>query len=462
VAADAGTDPAPTPRTEPASRSGRPHLRRTVIAIIVVATVVGFFAAFAVWVKRQALETDTWTHTSTELLANPAVQTAVAGFLVDTLYKNVDVEGELERALPPRLKPLAGPAAGGLREVADRVALEALQRPVVQELWAKANGAAHGAFLKLIEGGGAALSTTNGDVTLNLGTIATQVGNRVGVDVSSKIPASAASIVLIHSDQLSLAQKLVKALKALSILLPLVMLALFALAIYLARGWRRRALRACGFSLIVIGVLILVARSLAGDAVVNSLASTEAVKPAVDAVWSIATSLLRDEGVALIGYGVVVVIGAWLAGETGIARDLRREITPILRARPYGYAVLALIVILAFVWSPTEGTRRLIPALALIVLLVVGFEALRRQAIGDFPDATLEAASERWHQRLVGVGAWARSRRPRRADGGAAPGGGGGEDARLERLERLARLRDSGVLDDDEIRAEKARIMASS
>jgi hypothetical protein len=33
-------------------------------------------------------------------------------------------------------------------------------------------------------------------------------------------------------------------------------------------------------------------------------------------------------------------------------------------------------------------------------------------------------------------------------------------DPRIEQLERLAALRDSGVLDDDELRAEKARIMA--
>ena len=85
------------------------------IAIIVVATVVGFFASLAVWVKRQALETDTWTQTSTELLANDAVQTAVAGFLVDALYNRVNVEGDLKKALPPVVDSAAPPPSISFR-----------------------------------------------------------------------------------------------------------------------------------------------------------------------------------------------------------------------------------------------------------------------------------------------------------------------------------------------------------
>ena len=57
----------------------QPRLRRTSIAIIVLASVIAFFAVFAVWAKRQILETNTWTETSTELLANKDVQGALQG-----------------------------------------------------------------------------------------------------------------------------------------------------------------------------------------------------------------------------------------------------------------------------------------------------------------------------------------------------------------------------------------------
>jgi hypothetical protein len=438
------------------TRSKRTPFRRTSIALVFLASIIGFFAVFAVWAKRQVLETNTWTDTSTELLANHDVQTALSTFLVDEIYANVDVEAELRKALPPRADALAGPAAGGIRQIAYNAALRALATTQVQEAWKQANAQAHAAFINLIEGGGSTLSTTGGDVTLNLEAIAAQVGSRAGVDVASKLPPDAGQLVLVRSDQLGFAQDMVNLLQKLAYILPFVALGLYALAIYLARGRRRETVRAVGIGFIAIGVVILIARGLAGNAVVDSLASTDSVKPAVDAVWSIGTSLLSGTGAAMIGYGVVIVLGAFLAGPTPIARACRRDLTPVLRDRKVGYAVLVVILLLAFWWSPTEGFRRLIPSLVLIALLVAGFEGLRREAITDFPDETWDTASARWRQRFESGRGGRRAGEADEASTAGAP-----EDVRLSRLAELARLRDAGVLDADEFMHEKHRILAS-
>jgi hypothetical protein len=86
-------------------------------------------AILAVWANRQLLNTDNWTNTSSELLENRVIRDQIGVFLVDQLYANVDVSAELREALPERLQPLAGPAAGGLRQLAERVSKEALSRP---------------------------------------------------------------------------------------------------------------------------------------------------------------------------------------------------------------------------------------------------------------------------------------------------------------------------------------------
>ncbi|TMK71598.1 MAG: SHOCT domain-containing protein [Actinobacteria bacterium] len=426
-------------------------MRRTAIALVVLASVIGFFAVFAVWAKRQLLETDTWTETSSQLLENKDIQQAVAGFLVDSLYGNVNVEQQLSGVLPPRAKPLAGPAAGGLRQLADRVALEALQRPRVQLAWEKANRSAHATFLGIVEGGNETVSTENGVVTLDLGTLVQRVGGQVGVSAAGRLPPEAAQIEVLRADELSFAQDLVNLLRKLAIVLPAVALALYAVAIYLARGWRRRALRASGFSFIVIGIAVLVARDLAGTAVVDSLTNTAAVEPAASSTWDIGTSLLRDSGTAMIGYGIVIVLGAWLAGPGSVGATARRAITPLLRERGIAYAVLAAIVGLVFWWSPTEGTRRLIPSLVLIALLVAGLEALRWQAIRDFPDETWERRSERWRTSLARV-----RHRETGASKTVSP------EVRLQQLERLAKLSEAGVLSPEELEREKARILASA
>src|SRR5918998_1545476 len=141
--------------------------RVAVGALVAAGTIAAFLAIAALWVNRQALDTDNWTETSSQLLEDTAVRTALSGYLVDQLYANVDVAGELRKALPTRVDPLAGPAAGALRNVAEDATNELLQRPRVQSLWEDANRAAHVLLLKIVEGGGPLVSTEAGVVTLN-------------------------------------------------------------------------------------------------------------------------------------------------------------------------------------------------------------------------------------------------------------------------------------------------------
>lgn len=425
----------------------RPH-RTLVIAILILATLIGLLSVLSIWVKRQALETDTWTQTSTKLLEDPAVQSAVSALMVEALYENVDVEGELAGALPGPTKPLAGPAAAGLRELAGQVASEALTRPKVQELWSEANRTAHGLFIELIEGGGETLSSEGGTVALDLGPIVARLGAQLGVDVGDRLPPDVARIRLLQSDQLGTAQDAVKALKGLSLILPLLALALYSLAVYLARGWRRQVVRAWGVSWMLIGLLVLIVRSVAGEAVVDSLAATESVKPAASAAWDIATSLLRDGGIAMLAYGAAILLGAVLAGPLGFAVRARRFLSPILRERLVAYSAAAVIVLLLLWWGPTEGFRRPLPLLMLLALFVAGIEAIRRQTLREFPEETWETLRSRWASPRAGRHA---------VDESAAPSPA---SSRVADLERLAAMRSSGVLDDEEFAREKKRLLA--
>ena len=156
----------------------------------------------------------------------------------------------------------------------------------------------------------------------------------VGGRVESRLPEGAAQITIMESDQLGLAQDVMR-------LIPgrtsprgwfSCWLALFGAAIWLAGTWHRKAVRACGIGLFVAGAAALLARSAAGDAVVNALASTEAAKPAAAATWTIATTLLDEAAWAGVGYGVVVVFAAWLAGPSVAAVAIRRVLAPYLRS----------------------------------------------------------------------------------------------------------------------------------
>src|SRR4051794_26951719 len=98
--------------------------RRLVGVLVTLAVLTGFLAVLATWVHRQALNTNNWTNTSTKLLEDPKIRDALSAYLVDQLFTNVDVAGELQAVLPPRAQPLAGPVSGFLRELANRAAPE--------------------------------------------------------------------------------------------------------------------------------------------------------------------------------------------------------------------------------------------------------------------------------------------------------------------------------------------------
>src|SRR2546429_10007638 len=84
--------------------------------LLVLATVLTVVAIFALWVNRQALDTNEWTRTSTRLLQDSRIRSALSTYIVDQLYANVDVAGPLRSLAPQGLKALAGPPPGGLRE----------------------------------------------------------------------------------------------------------------------------------------------------------------------------------------------------------------------------------------------------------------------------------------------------------------------------------------------------------
>jgi hypothetical protein len=432
---------------------------RVAIALIVLASVLTFVAIFAIWANRQLLNTDNWTKTSSELLEKESIRNQIAGFLVDELYANVDVQSELEQVFQQVLKPeraavLAGPAAGGLRSLAEDAANRLLERPVPQRAWEEANRRAHRRLLQVVEGGGDAVSTSGGDVTLDLKSLLGQTESSLGVGgrVEQRLPESASQIVVLRSDQLKLAQDAVWLLKTLAIVLVVLALGLFALAVYLWRGRRRTALRACGVGLLFAGVGALVAGKLAGGAVVDALATTESLRPAAEDAWDVGSSLLRQAAWATVAYGAVIVIAAWLAGPTRWAVGLRRQFAPYLREPRWAWGAFGVLVLVLLAWAPTPAFRQVVTAVVLIGLLALGVEALRRQTAREFPDAQKSDSFKGIREWASGLGRRLRGRGEDRE----APG------ADLEQLERLGRLRDTGVIDASEFEQQKARLLAGA
>jgi hypothetical protein len=449
--------------------------RRLVRALVVLGSLLAFLSVFAIWTERQALNTDDWVDTSGGLIQNTTIREAVGDYLVDQLYENVDVEKELSEKLPGETKELAGPISGGLRQFAGEGANQVLQTSTAQELWKSANRTTHEQLLEVLEEKEGTLATEEGKVSLNLGSLVTNLADQVGIGASlaEELPPDAAQITILRSDQLKTAQDIVVAVKGLALLLSLLTFLSFGLAIYLSRESRWMTVLFCGVGLISAGFAVIVAREVAGGVVVDQLVEEDSVKPAAEAAWSIGTSLMTSIATTVIVVGVLFGIAGWLASPTGSARSTRRFLAPVLGAHvAYVYAALAIVVCIYLLSAPTHNLRSFLTTLVIAGLAAFGIHELRRQASEEFPDTSYDDVFGSAKDRVVGavkdanLGERAsKLRLPelRKPDAGATPSEAPtqtlDEDTRIARLERLATLHEKGILTDEELAAEKARVL---
>jgi hypothetical protein len=451
--------------------------RRLVRALIVLGSLLAFLSVFAIWTERQALDTNEWTNTSGHLIQNAKIREAVGTFLVDQLYENVDVEKELEEILPGETKQLAGPVSGGLRQVAGDGADKVLQSSTAQELWKSANRSTHEQLLAVLEEKEGTVSTEEGTVTLNLGSLVTNLASQVGIgqNLAEKLPADAGQITILRSDQLKTAQDIVVGIKGLALILSLLTFLAFGLAIYLTREGRWVTVLFCGIGLVAAGFAVIVFREVAGGIVVGQLVSEESVKPAAEEAWSIGTSLMISIATTVIVVGVLFGIAGWLSSPTGSARSTRKFLAPVLSEHAaYAYSTLAVVVGIYFIQAPTQNLRSFLTTLVIAGLAAFGIHELRKQAAEEFPDATFGDFFGRTKDRVVGavkdanLGEHAaklrlpEKRKPAESEAPTATLPAGDDDARLARLERLATLHEKGILTEDELAAEKARVLGGN
>jgi hypothetical protein len=294
------------------------------------------------------------------------------------------------------------------------------------------------------------VSAANGDVTLDLSKILRTVAQQVGLPSAAlaRIPPDAGKLTVLRSNQLSWAQTGVRVIKAFSVWLIIIDFLLWGLAIYFAAGARREAIRDIGWSILVLGVLLLVVRHVLGNYVVNALTTTT-TRSAGTAVWSIMTGVLADIGWACFYYGLAVIAAAVLAGPTRVGTAIRRGIAPMLNGAPLVSAgIVTLAYILLVSWGPTHALRSPIGILILGFLIALGVYLLRRQTLGEFPDAAARATAL-----ATSAGVALRSHRPSFPAAHAHSSVAGD-------LERLDGLRTSGVISDQEFQRAKEKVLA--
>ena len=444
----------PTSGTTPAARTISRRRLIGVDILIGVTTLLLVVGIFATWANRLLFSPDNWSNTSTQLLQNANVRSTTANYIVDQLYANVDVTGLIKQGLPTQFQGLAAPAAGALRNVAVQGAELALTRPRVQQLWAQANRAADQTFVDIVNGRKGTVGVNQGAVTLDLASILNNIASRLGLpsNLASKLPPNIANLTIFKSDQLKYVQNGGQAIKGLALWLTILVPLLYLLALYLAKGHRRRTLMTIGLSGIFAGVLIILARSILQGQVTSSLTNDASLQQTIHDVYGISTTILKDVAGAVVFIGIVLVAAAWFAGPARPARVAREAISPFLREQTVAsYGIVLGIMVLVFIWNPIPSTGKPLGILVFTLLALWGTYLLIAQTAREFPEARSGAATHAIKTRIAGL------RRPHGGSGNSPPPSGA---TTADQLKQLADLRDHGSITPEEYQTAKTKLLS--
>jgi hypothetical protein len=285
------------------------------IALVVVLALAAFTGAVAIasiWANDQLLSTGSWVSASNRMLKNHDVRHRVATFLGEELTDDTEAQlnsagqGAVAEEVVPRLR-------AEQTQLAERV----MKTKQFEAIWATANRAAHRDLLRVLEGEGDAFE--RGLVVVDLTPALRQIaevlesegfGAEFGLtDLVDQVEPGAARIRVLGAAETERAQDVVRAIRHLTAPAVIVTLVLYALALLI--GWRRLSptLIGIGLALAATGGLALLARALAGHAIVDDLlGGVGADRDAADAAWNIATSKIADLAGIAIGLGAVIVL----------------------------------------------------------------------------------------------------------------------------------------------------------
>jgi hypothetical protein len=307
------------------------------IVLIVLGCILAPVAVLGVWAGNEVSDTGRWVATVQPLINDPAIQNALTDKITNVVVSNLNLSGNINDAaaqlhdkgltrissLLTGVEPqITSAVTGFIHSTVHTV----ISSPQVAKIWTQVNTVAHQSLVKVLSGqGGGAISTANGQITLNLGPFIAVVKEDLvqhGFSLASNIPPVSPTIALFQANDLGKAQAAYRLITTLKWVLPIVVLLLLAAGVYVARG-HRRALIGAGLgvaaSMLVLAIGLLIGRSIYLNSVPSSLLPADAAAAAYDAMVYFIKIGLR----VVLAVGLVVAIGAFITGPSRTAIQTR-------------------------------------------------------------------------------------------------------------------------------------------
>ena len=307
------------------------------IVLIVLGCIVAPVAVLGVWAGNEVSDTGRWVATVEPLIHDPAIQNVLTDKITTEITNRLNVTGTIDQASAQlndrgltRISSLlnsfgpqiASSVTGFIHSTVHRV----ISGPRVAKLWVRVNTTAHQAVVQVLSGqGNGAISTSNGQITLNLGPFIAVVKQDLvdhGFALASNIPPISPTVALFQAKDLGKAQAGYRLITTLKIVLPILALVLLAAGVWVARGRRRALIWATlglAASMLVLAIGLLIARSIYLNSVPPTVLPGDAAAAAFDAMVYFIRVGLR----VVLAVGLVIAIGAFITGPSRAAIQTR-------------------------------------------------------------------------------------------------------------------------------------------
>jgi len=307
------------------------------IVLIVLGCILGPVAVLGVWAGNEVSDTGRWVATVEPLIHDPAIQRVLTDKITAQITSRLNLNGTINQAsaqlndkgltrISSLLTTFGPQIASAVTGFIHSTVQKVVSSPAAAKIWVQVNTVAHRSLVQVLSGqGNGAISTANGQITLNLGPFIAVVKQDLidhGFSLANNIPAISPTVALFQADNLGKAQAAYRLIKTLKIVLPILALALLAAGVYAARGRRRALIRAglgLAASMLVLAIGLLIFRSIYLSSVPPSALPADAAAAAFDAMVYFIKVGLR----VVLAVGLVVAVGAFFTGPSRTAVQTR-------------------------------------------------------------------------------------------------------------------------------------------
>lgn len=270
------------------------------------------------WTRNQILDTNRYVANVGPLASDPAIVDAAAADATDALFKAVNVEKRIDKALPDSAGVLASPLTDVIRGFTEDAARRAIESDQFQTIWNEANRLAHAQIEKALTGDGDVLGTSDGKIALDLSPIVKSILSFLddqGVTFFDDVKPERFNLKfeLIDVTALQRAQAIVSALNTITYVLPVLMVICFGTALWLSPDRRRTVIRG-GIGVAVATAITALIVTLGRSIYLYAVAGPGLPRAALEATWDIMFRYLKTGLRAVIAAGLLVALGAWVTG----------------------------------------------------------------------------------------------------------------------------------------------------